>query len=184
MSFPNCWNFKPDCHRVTRKACCNSSWLKRLYCFTCKIHTVSSIIWKIIWLQSAWLHYVIIHWRSLILWDMLSLLSSRLLHPWWLAQCRTLAAVSSTPPLVVSMTGQRGPFLRLDVYLLKKCADDQVALLHSNGKLEHHRTKLTYHNIKYRIIISVSDVINNCIWVLYIGYGLMDFHDLSWSLPP
>ncbi len=82
VSFPNCWNFKPDCHRVTRKACCNSSWLKRLYCFTCKIHTVSSIIWKIIWLQSAWLHYVIIHWRSLILWDMLSLLSSRWLHPW------------------------------------------------------------------------------------------------------
>ena len=63
VSFPNCWKFKSDFHRVTRKACnkhaipTDADWKGFKYCFTSKIHMVSSIMWKILWLQSAWLHY-------------------------------------------------------------------------------------------------------------------------------
>lgn len=131
VSFPNCWKFKSDCHRVTRQAC-NKHAIPTVADWKGFKNTVS-LAKSTRWVPScerffdfkehdytmSW--YVDVLWFCEVCFVFCSLLSSHSLDLWWLAQCRTLAAVSSTPPLVVSMTGQRGPFLRWDAHLLKKC---------------------------------------------------------------
>ena len=181
VSFSNCWKFKSDCHRVTRKACNKhaiptvADWKGfKNYCFTCKIHTLSSIMWKILWLQSAWLHYVMVRWRSLILWGMFCLLYSFVIS---FVGSMVIGPVSNLGGSLLNSTisgiydWPARALPQMGCASTEKMRDDQVALLHCNGKLQHHRKKS-------HIIISY----NNSIWcnqqlsALYWSWTFMIFH--------